>query len=64
VIVEGVEKQEQLDLVRSLGVNEVQGYLLGRPTANPIEDFLRKQAESLSPVAFEKLIALTAKSAE
>jgi hypothetical protein len=45
-------------------VNEVQGYLLGRPTANPIEDFLRKQAESLSPVAFEKLIALTAKSAE
>jgi EAL domain-containing protein (putative c-di-GMP-specific phosphodiesterase class I) len=64
VIVEGVEKQEQLDLVRSLGVNEVQGFLLGRPTDNPIDDFLRNQPESGSPKAFEKLIALTAQRAE
>ena len=59
VIVEGVEKQTQLDLVRSLGVNEVQGYLLGRPTANPIQDFLLKQAESTSPDAPEMLLRLS-----
>jgi diguanylate cyclase (GGDEF)-like protein/PAS domain S-box-containing protein len=47
VIVEGVETQEQLGLIRSLGVNGVQGYLLGRPTVNPIEDFLRKLPECL-----------------
>jgi diguanylate cyclase (GGDEF)-like protein/PAS domain S-box-containing protein len=55
VIVEGVEKQVQLDLVRSLGVNEVQGYLLGRPTAHPVEDFLRKLPESCSPDTLEPL---------
>ncbi|MFZ1083494.1 MAG: EAL domain-containing protein [Terracidiphilus sp.] len=58
VIVEGVEKQEQLDLVRSLGVNEVQGYLLGRPTADPIDDFLCKQPECSLPDALETLFAL------
>jgi len=40
VIVEGVETHEQLGFIRAYGANEVQGYLLGRPTANPIEDFL------------------------
>jgi diguanylate cyclase (GGDEF)-like protein/PAS domain S-box-containing protein len=60
VIVEGVEKQGQLDLVRSLGVNEVQGYLLGRPTANPINDFLRKLPESCSPEVLESLLELSA----
>ncbi|MGA8109983.1 MAG: EAL domain-containing protein, partial [Acidobacteriaceae bacterium] len=37
VIVEGIETEEQLELMRSLGTNEAQGYLLGRPTANPME---------------------------
>jgi EAL domain-containing protein (putative c-di-GMP-specific phosphodiesterase class I) len=37
VIVEGVEKQEQLDHIRSCGANEVQGFLTGRPTANPMQ---------------------------
>jgi diguanylate cyclase (GGDEF)-like protein len=37
VIVEGIETQEQLDLMRSLGTNEAQGYYLGRPTPNPME---------------------------
>ncbi|HEX4038259.1 MAG TPA: EAL domain-containing protein [Acidobacteriaceae bacterium] len=37
VIVEGIETTEQLELMRSLGTNEAQGYLLGRPTANPME---------------------------
>jgi EAL domain-containing protein (putative c-di-GMP-specific phosphodiesterase class I) len=40
VIVEGVEKQEQMDLIRALGANEVQGYLTGRPTPDPMNVFL------------------------
>jgi diguanylate cyclase (GGDEF)-like protein len=35
VIVEGVETAEQLAVIRDLGGNEVQGYLLGRPNSNP-----------------------------
>ena len=35
VIVEGVETEEQLELIRKFGGNEIQGYLLGRPTADP-----------------------------
>jgi EAL domain-containing protein (putative c-di-GMP-specific phosphodiesterase class I) len=35
VIVEGVEDLEQLDLIRHFAANEVQGFLLGRPTADP-----------------------------
>jgi diguanylate cyclase (GGDEF)-like protein len=37
VIVEGIETREQLELMKALGTNEAQGYLLGRPTANPME---------------------------
>jgi len=40
VIVEGVETAQQLEIVQTLGANEVQGYLTGRPTANPMADFL------------------------
>ena len=36
VIVEGIETEGQLELIRSLGANEVQGFLLGRPTADPL----------------------------
>ncbi|MGD0737375.1 MAG: EAL domain-containing protein [Terracidiphilus sp.] len=46
VIVEGVETQEQLELIRTYGANEVQGYLLGRPTPNPVEIFIRPEIES------------------
>src|SRR6185312_3438883 len=35
VIVEGIETPEQLELIKKLGGNEVQGYLLGKPTPNP-----------------------------
>lgn len=40
VVAEGIETQEQLDYVRSVGVHRAQGYLLARPT--PID-----QAEAL-----------------
>lgn len=36
VIVEGIETPEQLAMIKQFGGNEVQGYLLGRPTADPI----------------------------
>ncbi|HET7346350.1 MAG TPA: EAL domain-containing protein [Acidobacteriaceae bacterium] len=35
VIVEGIETQDQLEIMRSLGADEAQGYLLGRPSAVP-----------------------------
>jgi sensor c-di-GMP phosphodiesterase-like protein len=31
VVAEGIETQEQLDLLRALGCDQGQGYLLGRP---------------------------------
>jgi EAL domain-containing protein (putative c-di-GMP-specific phosphodiesterase class I) len=36
VVVEGIETIDQLSLIRSLGVNEAQGYLLGRPSPHPM----------------------------
>ena len=36
VVVEGIESVDQLDLIRSLGANEAQGYLKGRPTPDPL----------------------------
>jgi diguanylate cyclase (GGDEF)-like protein len=36
VTVEGIETFDQLDLIRSLGANETQGYLQGRPTPDPL----------------------------
>jgi EAL domain-containing protein (putative c-di-GMP-specific phosphodiesterase class I) len=36
VIVEGVEKHEQLELLQKLGGDEVQGFLMGRPTPDPM----------------------------
>ncbi len=35
VIVEGIETPQQLEIIRRIGGNEVQGFLLGRPTADP-----------------------------
>ena len=34
---ESIETREQLELMRSLGTNEAQGYYLGRPTPNPMD---------------------------
>jgi diguanylate cyclase (GGDEF)-like protein len=35
VIVEGVENEEQLELIQRLGGNEIQGYLVGHPIMDP-----------------------------
>jgi len=35
VVVEGVETNEQLVLLKSMGCDEIQGFLLGRPAALP-----------------------------
>jgi diguanylate cyclase (GGDEF)-like protein/PAS domain S-box-containing protein len=44
VVGEGVETQGQMDLLRALGCDEVQGFLLGRPIA---ADLMSAQLESL-----------------
>jgi EAL domain-containing protein (putative c-di-GMP-specific phosphodiesterase class I) len=47
VIVEGVERSEQLELIKSFGAHEVQGYLTGRPAPDPagqISLFLQNSA--------------------
>lgn len=58
VVVEGIETEEQLQLIETLGANEAQGYLLGRPTADPIARLLegrspegRNQEESAADEA-------------
>ena len=43
VIVEGIETVRQLELVKKLGGNEVQGFLMGRPTPNPAELIHREE---------------------
>ncbi len=35
VVAEGIETQEQLDMIRRLGTDEAQGYLLGHPSTDP-----------------------------
>jgi diguanylate cyclase (GGDEF)-like protein len=57
VIAEGVETDDQLSLLRSLGCRAAQGYLLGRPT--PADDFGRGLV-SPSRVAYSPMKALAA----
>ncbi len=38
VIAEGIERQEELDYLTTIGVHYAQGYLLGRPVLNPVEN--------------------------
>jgi diguanylate cyclase (GGDEF)-like protein/PAS domain S-box-containing protein len=40
VIVEGVERADQLELIKGFGANEAQGYFLGRPNASPMDVLL------------------------
>lgn len=42
VIAEGVETQRQSDFIEALGVNEIQGYLIGKPMSpEALEQFVR-----------------------
>lgn len=43
VIVEGVETGEQLNMIRALGADEAQGFLLGKPGRNPDGVIARQQ---------------------
>jgi diguanylate cyclase (GGDEF)-like protein len=54
VVVEGIETQEQLDLIREMGGDEAQGYLLGRPVPDPAES-LRRQRSSIEDIHGDKL---------
>jgi EAL domain-containing protein (putative c-di-GMP-specific phosphodiesterase class I) len=49
VTAEGVETLEQLDLLRSMGCDEVQGYFIGRPVSS--EDLAHLLREGKSPLA-------------
>jgi EAL domain-containing protein (putative c-di-GMP-specific phosphodiesterase class I) len=54
VIVEGVETAEQLAVIKDLGGNEAQGYLLGRPNSNPtstILSFLDREKQAVAEPA-------------
>ncbi|MDG9883920.1 bifunctional diguanylate cyclase/phosphodiesterase [Pseudomonas putida CSV86] len=51
VVAEGVETEEQLDLLRSFGCDQVQGYLISKPLAiEPLVEFLLLNAAQ-RPVA-------------
>ena len=45
VVAEGVETEEQMDLLRSFGCDQVQGYLISKPLAiEPLVEFLLENA--------------------
>jgi len=48
VIAEGIERTEELDLVKSIGISHVQGFLLERPSQQPSYDYNCKQLQSLT----------------
>jgi diguanylate cyclase len=59
VIVEGVETPEQLQMIKALGGNEVQGFLLGRPTADPTSQLLAAGASMHGTNATGESLAAT-----
>ena len=51
VIIEGVETQEQLEILNKLGGDEIQGFLMGRPTPDPMRQLsmlVRHETEQLA----------------
>jgi diguanylate cyclase (GGDEF)-like protein len=60
VVVEGIESVDQLDLIRSLGANEAQGYLKGRPTPDPMTQLRENRNAAHHPYepSIESLSAL------
>gem|GEM_PF-3740928 len=50
-VVEGIETEEQWQLCRSLGCNEIQGFYFSRPTDFDSVSLLLPRAESLNASA-------------
>lgn len=48
VIAEGVERTEELDLIKNIGISNVQGFLLERPSQQPSYDYSCKQLQALT----------------
>lgn len=48
VIAEGIERPEELTFVENLGISNVQGFLLEKPSIKPSEDFSSEQLQALS----------------
>jgi diguanylate cyclase (GGDEF)-like protein len=59
VVVEGIESVEQLDLIRSLGANEAQGFLQGRPSRDPMTQLRDNRDETDHPKQ-QKIVGLPA----
>jgi diguanylate cyclase (GGDEF)-like protein len=52
VVAEGVEEDEQMDLLRELGCDQIQGYLISRPVpAADVGPFLREAARAAAAAA-------------
>jgi EAL domain-containing protein (putative c-di-GMP-specific phosphodiesterase class I) len=51
VIAEGVETDDELAMVANLGIDSAQGYLLGRPSADPMQWTRSWQLEHLRHVS-------------
>ncbi|MEL0640217.1 bifunctional diguanylate cyclase/phosphodiesterase [Pseudoalteromonas aliena] len=62
VIAEGIERVEELALVKSLGIHYIQGFLLERPSLQPSYDFNSEQIQTLnftqSQEQFDKSMAI------
>lgn len=57
VIVEGVETQDQMRIIQEFGGNEVQGFLLGKPTPDPMSvvDKCRNAKKTSDPATSETI---------
>lgn len=49
VIAEGVETEKQMERIADIGTNEVQGYLLGKPTPDPLAFLVAQLPERRPP---------------
>jgi EAL domain-containing protein (putative c-di-GMP-specific phosphodiesterase class I) len=60
VIVEGVKEPAQLILIRDMGADEVQGFLLGCPGPEPSTRWPFDESDMDEQVAFESRFCLLA----
>ena len=61
VVVEGIETSQQLEMVEALGGNQVQGFLLGRPTPNP-KSLLAPASTLIPPTGDHSVLVLLNKT--